>query len=134
VLLRLCSCLTIGLLAFADPTEIPAQQRPPARFFISTVGDTTFTFSVPSDPWVKEGVEGLALDPARRDSLVARFRVTKVEWGEAVAVITGQTTAVARGHVAVLRMPEPRWYRRTSFWVGLVAGAGLGAGVVAATR
>lgn len=111
-----------------------AQQRPPARFFIHTVGDTTFSFSVPSDPWVKPGMEGLAIDPMRRDSLVARFRVATVEWGEARAVITGQTTAVTTQHVAILRMPQPPWYKRKQFWVGLVLGAGLGAGAIAATK
>lgn len=115
-------------------SDLDAQQRPPARFFIATVGDTTFSFSVPSDPWVKAGMEGLAIDPSRRDSLVARFRVAKVEWGEAMAVITGQTTAVTTSHVAILRMPQPPWYRRKHFWVGLVTGAGIGAGVLAATR
>ena len=118
----------------AAPRLLEAQQRPPARFFINAVGDTTFTFAVPSDPWVKPGAEGLAIDPARRDSLVARFRVARVEWGEAVAVITGQTTAITTEHVALLRMPEAPWYRRSSFWVGLVAGAGVGAGILAATR
>lgn len=116
------------------PRSSEAQQRPPARFFIHTVGDTTFSFSVPSDPWVQPGMVGLAIDPARRDSLVARFRVARVEWGEAMAVITGQTTAVTNTHVAILRLPEPPWYRRKQFWFGLLAGAGVGAGVVAATR
>lgn len=127
--LGLASCA----LLFA-PWDGHAQQRPPARFFISMVGDTTFTFLVPSDPWVKPGMEGLAIDPARRDSLVARFRVTHVEWGEALAVITGQTTTVVPGHVAMLRMPHPPWYRRSHFWWGLLAGAGVGAGVAAAVR
>jgi hypothetical protein len=120
------------LFVFVD--QVDAQQRPPARFFIHTVGDTTFSFSVPSDPWVKPGMEGIAVDPTRRDSLVARFRVAKIDWGEAMAVVTGQTTALTTQHVALLRMPEPPWYKRKQFWVGLVLGAGLGAGTVAVTR
>ena len=83
---------------------------------------------------MKPGAEGLAIDPARRDSLVARFRVARVEWGEAVAVITGQTTAITTEHVALLRMPEAPWYRRASFWLGVMAGAGAGVGIAAATR
>ena len=132
VTLRFILVALMPLVLFAARAE--AQQRPPARFFIHTVGDTTFSFSVPSDPWVKPGMEGLAIDPARRDSLVARFRVAKVDWGEAMAVVTGQTTALTTQHVALLRMPEPPWYRRKQFWVGLALGAGLGAGAVAATR
>jgi hypothetical protein len=31
-------------------------------------------------------------------------------------------------------MPELPWYKRKQFWIGLIAGAGVGAGVVAATR
>jgi hypothetical protein len=134
VFLRYFTCLAIVVTCFAVPREVEAQQRPPARFFINAVGDTTFRFSVPSDPWVKPGAEGLAIDPARRDSLVARFRVARVEWGEAVAVITGQTTAITTEHVALLRMPEAPWYRRTSFWLGVIAGAGAGVGIAAATR
>jgi hypothetical protein len=134
VILRFIACLTIVMTSFAAPRKAEAQQRPPARFFISAVGDTTFTFAVPSDPWVIPGAEGLAIDPARRDSLVARFRVVRVEWGEALAVITGQTTAITTEHVALLRMPEAPWYRRPAFWLGLIAGTGLGVGVVSATR
>lgn len=111
-----------------------AQQRPPARFAIEAVGDTTFTFRVPSDPWVKAGMRGRAVDPANRDSLVAQFRVAGVDWGTATAVITGQTTAVTTAHVAMLVIPPAPWYRRESFWIGVVVGAGVGAGVVAATR
>jgi hypothetical protein len=131
---RILTVMMAALAMVAFAPEVHAQQRPPARFFIHTVGDTTFSFSVPSDPWVRPGMEGLAIDPVRKDSLVARFRVAKVEWGEAMAVITGQTTAVTNSHVAILRMPEPPWYRRKQFWVGLIAGAGVGAGVVAAIR
>lgn len=131
---RTLSLAILALLLLAVPHGVDAQQRPPARFFVATVGDTTFTFSVPSDPWVVPGAEGLVVDPARRDSLVARFRVANVAWGEALAVITGQTTTVTPQHVAVLRMPTAPWYRRAHFWLGLLAGAGVGAGVMAAVR
>ena len=131
---RLFALALVSVFLLVAPHDTVAQQRPPARFFITMVGDTTFAFAVPSDPWVVPGAEGRVIDPARMDSLVARFRVTRVEWGEALAVITGQTTTVVPGHVAMLRMPEPRWYRRPQFWLGVLAGAGLGAGVTAAVR
>ncbi|HUF30905.1 MAG TPA: hypothetical protein VMM77_09550 [Gemmatimonadaceae bacterium] len=130
---RLCGVLLVAIAVLGPTLESSAQQRPPARFFINTVGDTTFTFRVPSDPWVEPGAEGIAVDPARRDSLVARFRVSRVDWGEATAVIMGQTTAVTNAHVVLLRMPPTPWYRR-HFWIGVLTGAGIGAGIAAGIR
>ncbi|MGI8843900.1 MAG: hypothetical protein ACR2HZ_09380 [Gemmatimonadaceae bacterium] len=129
----LIAVIFVTAALFGTPREAFGQQRPPARFFINTVGDTTFTFLVPSDPWVEPGTQGIAVDPARRDSLVARFRVSRVDWGEATAVIIGQTTAVTEAHVVMLRMPAPPWYRR-HFWIGLLTGAGIGAGIAAGIR
>ncbi len=129
----LIAVIFVTAALFGTVREAFGQQRPPARFFINTVGDTTFTFRVPSDPWVEPGAEGIAVDPARRDSLVARFRVSRVDWGEATAVIMGQTTAVTDSHVVLLRMPDTPWYRR-HFWIGLLTGAGIGAGIAAGIR
>lgn len=129
VLLGAAAALWLCLGVF--PVRAEAQQHPPARFFVTTVGDSTFTFSVPSDPWVKAGIEGITVDPARHDSLVARFRVLRVEWGQATAIITGQTTQVTTSHVALLQLPSTPWYKRKSFWVGLLLGGGAGAAAVA---
>ena len=129
----LIAVMLLATAVLGSARESSAQQRPPARFFINTVADTTFTFRVPSDPWVEPGAEGIAVDPARRDSLVARFRVSRVDWGEATAVIMGQTTAVTDAHVVLLRMPDTPWYRR-HFWIGLLTGAGIGAGIAAGIR
>ena len=92
------------------------------RFEITTVGDTTFQFAVPNAPWVSRGQQGIAVDPRRRDGLVARFRVLSVANGIADALILGQTQKVTTDHVALVTPPPPRFYSRWTFWSGLGAG------------
>ncbi|MBC7791477.1 MAG: hypothetical protein H7Z74_16140 [Anaerolineae bacterium] len=104
-----------------------AQQPPAARFQVAGVGDSTFTFLLGKMRWVKEGQNGLAVDPRRNDGLVARFRVLKVVEGEATALVTGKTMELSRDHVALI---EPRlvpWYRQRFFWVGVLVGGSAGA-------
>ena len=92
------------------------------RFPILSVGDSTFTFSITQVPWVARGQQGIAVDPRRRDVLVARFRVLSVTDGVADALIIGQTQRVNTDHVALLREPNNAWYARRSFWVGTIGG------------
>ena len=96
------------------------------RFELTTVGDTTFTFQSGRDSWVKPGHSGIAVDPRKRDALVARFRVVQVTKGEAMAVITGQTTNVRTDHMVVMQEPRPPYYRTARFWSGLLLGAAVG--------
>ena len=122
---RLSAAFAFSLLLAAAPA---AHAQPSAtRFEITAVGDTTFVFRV-GDPqdWVRRGMSGIAVDPRRRDVLIARFRVTAVRDGEATALITGQTTVVETEHVALLTRPETPWYRRPTFWIGLVLGGAIG--------
>jgi hypothetical protein len=115
-------------------------QRPMARRYIAGVGDSTFVFPVRELEWVRPGMVGRAVDPARRDTLVAMFRVLDVFGGLATALVTGQTTDITTDHVALLEYPTPapprrtRWYRLRSFWVGLLLGGGIGAATAVATR
>lgn len=104
-----------------------AQSASPARFYITEVGDSTFTFHVDGEKWVRPGQRGRAVDPARRDTLVAMFRILRVTGGDAVALVTGQTTQLTDRHVVLLDMPRKPWYRRALFWVGVLVGGGLGA-------
>jgi hypothetical protein len=70
---------------------------------------------------------GIAVDPRRRDVLVARFRVARIDSGLVTAVITGQTTRVATEHVAVMAEPPKPWYKGVTFWGGAVFGFVVGA-------
>jgi len=117
-------------LAIAAP-RAEAQFRG-VRFEITQVGDTTFGFNRGDATWVREGVTGIAVDPRRRDVLVARFRVIAVDTGFVTALITGQTTRVATEHVVVLSEPSRPWYRIPTFWGGTIVG--LVIGVLAGSR
>ena len=111
----------------AAPEATLAQRRVAVRFPIEQVGDSTFVFPVRNNRWVAAGQRGQALDPARRDTLVARFRVLAVSRGRATALVTGQTTEVTTDHVAVLERVTAPWYRQWTLWVGLLVGGAAGA-------
>lgn len=102
-------------------------QRTPARFEITAVTDSTVSFRTAGSTWLRAGTLGVAVDPRRRDQLVARFRVLSVVDGVVTALITGQTTDVSIEHVATAVEPDTPWYRRKAFWVGLLLGGALGA-------
>lgn len=120
-----CSiCCLVGLTLGARPIE--AQFRG-VRFEITQVGDTTFRFPRGRAGWVRPGLTGIAVDPRRRDALVARFSVARIDSGLVTAVITGLTTRVATEHVAVMSEPPRPWYKGITFWAGTVFGAVLGA-------
>lgn len=124
-LLLLCSLV---VMALAGASGAGAQETA-VRFEISTVGDTSFTFRPGRHGWVSRGQRGIAVDPRRRDVMVARFHVVSIREGVAMAVITGQTTTIGLEHVALITQPQPQWYARPSFWAG--AGVGLIVGALA---
>lgn len=97
------------------------------RFEITRVGDSTFSFAAGSERWIKKGAAGIAVDPKRRDALVARFHVMSVTGGEASALVEGQTTNVRTDHVVILEEPKRPWMKQPTFWWGLVTGSALGA-------
>jgi hypothetical protein len=99
------------------------------RFPVTSVGDSTVNFSLGSNTWVAVGKKGIVVDPKRQDVLVARIEVLSVRGGTARAVITGQTTTVEPGYVAVLERPEPRLFSKRDFWIGTVLGTMLGFGL-----
>jgi hypothetical protein len=92
------------------------------RFEITQVSDTTFRFPRGTAGWVKPGETGIAVDPRRRDALVARFRVVKVDSGLVTALVTGMTTRVATEHIAIMSEPQKPWYRTMIFWGGTLLG------------
>jgi hypothetical protein len=102
-----------------------AQERT-ARFEIISVTDTSLTFALGPVRWVRPGREGWAVDPRRRDALIARFRITTVRAGQADALVTGQTAPVSTEHLALLAEPRPPIIATRSFWFGVVGGMLLG--------
>lgn len=114
------------VLVFAVATPAAAQYRD-VRFEITQVTDTTFRFPRGRAGWVKLGMTGKAVDPKRRDVLVARFTVARIDSGLVTAAITGLTTRVATDHIAVLSEPPRPWWRTITFWGGAVFGAVIGA-------
>src|SRR5918912_118987 len=121
------------LAALALPRRSLAQESA-YRFPISAVGDSTFSFDVANNRWVKRGLHGIAVDPQRRDALVARFTVLSVDGGTATALVTGQTTRLSTEHAALIERRPPPFYRRGSFWLGVVLGSAIGADVVGVTH
>lgn len=113
------------LLVAATPGVAHAQ-RETARFFVDSVGDSTFVFRVGGAAWLRDGSAGIAVDPGRRDARVARFRVLSVRDGRATALITGQTTFVTTEHVALVEVPRRRFWRDTRFWAGTLIGGVFG--------
>jgi hypothetical protein len=113
--------------ALASAAPLTAQEQPPHRFEIEVTSDSTFAFVAGSQRWVKRGMRGIAVDPRRRDALVARFEVLSVEQGRASALVTGQTARLEQDYVALLQRPGMPWYKRSAFWAGTVLGAVLGA-------
>jgi len=119
------------LLAFALALGVGAPRAAHAqdnavRFEIRSVGDSTFTFATPQAPWVARGQKGIAVDPRRRDGLVARFVVLGVDGGVANALILGQSQKVTTDHVVLLRPPRMHWYASKRFWTGALGGAVIG--------
>jgi hypothetical protein len=97
-----------------------------ARFDLLSVKDSSFTFTTPRQTWVAAGQQGLAVDPAHGDELIAKFRITNVKDGTATAVVTAQTGRLTTDHVALVAQPKGPFYKSPWFWVGLVAGGVVG--------
>ena len=119
-----------GLLLVAVGAPMARGQLPrdgAVRFEVREVADSTFEFDGGARRWIKPGQRGIAVDPRRRDVLVARFEVLRVDDRNVTALVTGQTSRVSTDHVAILQPPTSRWYRARLFWVG--AAAGLAAAV-----
>lgn len=120
--------LRLALAALLTLVAIPAQaQLKGVRFEVTGVGDTTVSFRAGTERWIRPGLTGIAVDPRKRDVLVARLRILRVaRTGDVTAVVTGQTTAVTSDHVVLLQEVRPPWFRRRMFWGGFALGAVVG--------
>lgn len=119
------SVLSLAALFAVAPTPVRAQETA-VRFPVVDIGDTTFTFRVGGQQWVRPGLRGIVVDPRQRDVLVARFRVSNVSGEIARGVITGQATSVNTTHTVLLDVPQRPWYRQRTFWLGTAVGAAVG--------
>lgn len=117
----------IATLAVLVPARGAAAQESAYRFEIVAAGDSTISFDVGENSWVRPGLDGIVVDPVRRDALVARFRILRVSGGQATALITGSTTRVTTQHVALVDRPRGSFFTRREFWIGTVLGGALGA-------
>lgn len=118
--------LALALMIGAAAPRAARAQDSAVRFEIKTVGDSTFTFATSQAPWVARGQKGIAVDPRRRDGLVARFVVLGVDAGTANALILGQSQKVTTDHVVLLRPPQSHWYASKRFWGGALGGLAVG--------
>ena len=121
--------VAVAAVALAAPRRAAAQDLQRAtRFQISGVGDSTFVFALGSAKWVRVGGHGIVVDPRRRDALVAKFEVLRIDGGSATALITGETMRVTIDHFAVLEEPRMPWFAQRTFWVGAALGVVIGVG------
>jgi hypothetical protein len=116
----------VVVLAVLLPIDRVAAQERASRFEIVGVGDSTITLRTGQVRWIYPGQLGIAVDPRKRDALVARIRVLTVRAGQAEAVITGQTTPLNPDHVAIFIEPRRRFFKMREFWFGLAGGAIVG--------
>jgi hypothetical protein len=114
--------MAIGLAGSARLDAQPAY----ARFDITSVGDSTFTFATTGAHWVKRSRTGLVVDPLHDDELIAKFRVTRARNGIATGIVTAQTARLSTTDVALLTQPHPLFLTRPWFWISLVVGGAIG--------
>ena len=101
--------------------------RDAARFEIESVDDSTAHFRPFEARWLRPGMEVYAVDPARRDALVARLRIVRADSGRLIALVTAQVTRVTTEHFLLAVKPTVPWYRTRRFWWGFVGGGVVGA-------
>jgi len=127
----------VGAAPIVDAGTPPVPNTPDPqlrRFEVVAVDDTTFTILIGGDRWVRRGTIGVAVDPRRRDALVARFRVLSRVGDSALVLVTGQTTRVEPTHVALIREPVAGPLRQEVFWTGIVLGFAAGAAAILVYR
>jgi hypothetical protein len=101
--------------------------RDAARFEIESVDDSTAQFRRFEAKWLRKGMEVYAVDPARRDALVARLRIVRSDSGRLTALVTAQVTKVTTNHFVLAVEPPVPWYRARRFWWGALGGGLVGA-------
>ncbi|HYW33076.1 MAG TPA: hypothetical protein VE869_16365 [Gemmatimonas sp.] len=121
-----CSTIRGRTGATVPPASAPIP-RDAARFEIESVDDSTARFRRAEATWIRPGTLVYAVDPAKRDALVARLRVLGTDSGRMTALVTSQVTRVTTEHFLLAVKPTVRWYRDARFWWGLAGGGAVGA-------
>src|SRR6185503_11646843 len=102
-----------------EDAPVPRIPRDAARFEISAQNDTAVIFRKMEARWLRNGLQGYAVDPTNRDAIVARLTLIQVDSLEARALITGQVRQVTpKDMILVLRRHRP-WWRDLRFLIGL---------------
>lgn len=110
----------------ADPVSLRIA-RDAARFEIESVDDSTARFRSFEARWIHPGMTVYAVDPTRRDALVARLRIVGADSVGWHALVTSQVTRVTTEHFLLAVRPATPWYRARRFWTGAVVGSVIGA-------
>ncbi len=120
----------------ATATSPSAQSIPrdAARFEIDAVDDSTARFRPKESRWVRPGMAVYAVDPMRRDAIVARMRVLSAEGESVTALVTSQVARVNTSHVLLIARDVAPWWRARTFWWGAAAGGAVGAAATGLTR
>ena len=113
---------------------LPRIPRDAARFEIDAVDDSTATFRVFESRWMRAGLSAYAVDPMRRDALVARLTIMRRDSTTASALVTSQVARVTTDHFLLVPPPHTPWWRAQRFWFGALVGSALGAGASAMIR
>lgn len=113
---------------------LPRIPRDAARYEIDAVDDSTATFRVFESRGLRVGLSAYAVDPVRRDALVARLTIVRRDSTTATALVTSQVARVTTDHVLLVPPPRRSWWRTKLFWIGTLVGGAIGAGTTAAIR
>jgi len=113
---------------------LPRIPRDAARFEIDVVDDSTATFRVFESRWLRAGLSAYAVDPTRRDALVARLTILRRDSTTATALVTSQVARVTTDHFLLVPPPPTPWWETKLFWIGTLVGSAVGLGTTAAVR
>lgn len=124
-------CAALPMIAACAGRKAPDEsaQRIPrdaSRFEIESVDDSIARFLPYETRWLRVGTPMYAVDPARRDALVARLRVVGMDSGRVRALVVSQTTRLTTNHFLLAVEPKRAFYQTKRFWGTLFVGAGLG--------
>jgi hypothetical protein len=108
--------------------------RDAARFEIDAADDSTATFRVFESRWLRAGLSAYAVDPVRRDALVARLTILRRDSTTATALVTSQVARVTTDHFLLVSPPRTPWWGTKLFWIGTLVGSAVGVGTTAAIR